>query len=144
MRREHFLSPLERQDPLIDRARKGETQRQQTQIELIASENTVSRKIGTRFGKRALWNKVNCMLLGINHNILGHVGKPPDQINPEHRHLALSSSNFMTFRQAGSVSKRRYSGDASNAVIDRLLQGNPDRSVSRRKRASRQFQMRSG
>ena len=42
---EYFSSPLDRQDPLIDRALKGEKQRQQTQIELIASENTVSRAV---------------------------------------------------------------------------------------------------
>jgi len=45
MNREHFSAPLERQDPLIDRALNGEKQRQRTQIELIASENTVSRAV---------------------------------------------------------------------------------------------------
>lgn len=45
MTREHFQATLERQDPLIDQALKGEKHRQQTQIELIASENTVSRAV---------------------------------------------------------------------------------------------------
>jgi glycine hydroxymethyltransferase len=45
MTREHFNASLASRDPLIDRALKGEKHRQQTQIELIASENTVSRAV---------------------------------------------------------------------------------------------------
>ena len=45
MNRDHFHATLAQQDPLIDEALKGEKKRQQTQIELIASENTVSRAV---------------------------------------------------------------------------------------------------
>ena len=45
MTSEYFNAPLDRQDPLIDQALTGEKKRQQTQIELIASENTVSRAV---------------------------------------------------------------------------------------------------
>ena len=50
MTRDHFTAPLERCDPLIDQALKDEKHRQQNQIELIASENTVSRAVLAALG----------------------------------------------------------------------------------------------
>lgn len=45
MNTKFFTAHLEQQDELIAKALKGEKKRQQTQIELIASENTVSRAV---------------------------------------------------------------------------------------------------
>ena len=45
MHSEHFNKPLNHRDPLIDEALAAEKHRQQSQIELIASENTVSRAV---------------------------------------------------------------------------------------------------
>ena len=45
MTREHFNATIDHQDAIIHRALLGEKLRQQTQIELIASENTVSRAV---------------------------------------------------------------------------------------------------
>ena len=45
MNPEHFNAPLHSRDPLVARALEREKHRQQSQIELIASENTVSRAV---------------------------------------------------------------------------------------------------
>ena len=52
----HFISSVADVDPIVDRALNGERMRQQDQIELIASENIVSRAVLDALG-HAMTNK---------------------------------------------------------------------------------------
>ena len=54
----HFISSVADVDPIVDRALNGERMRQQDQIELIASENIVSRAVLDALG-HAMTNKTN-------------------------------------------------------------------------------------